>query len=399
MKRALFIGNSYTQTNNLPQMIANAAASTGDTLQFDSNTPGGYTLQNHSSNTTSLSKIAAGNWDYVVLQEQSQLPSFTNADVTNYVFPYARFLDSLIHNKNTCGETVFYMTWGRQNGDASNCAAWPPVCTYAGMDSLIHLRYRIMADRNKAALSPVGAVWKYLRQQAPLINLYSPDGSHPSVAGTYAAACCFYTVFFRKDPTAITFNTTLTPTDAATIRNAAKLIVYDSLLQWNVGKYDPSAGFSYVAIADRQISYTNTSANATTYRWDFGDGNSSAESNPSHTYSSAGSYTVKLWADKCKREDSSIQTITVGNAVDTTQQNDEHYLGAYPNPCRDNLYVKAGSTMAGAAYVLYDNTGRIILTGKLNAPVTTIKMNNLPAGIYLLKAAAGVKKTIKVIKL
>jgi hypothetical protein len=52
--KVLFLGNSYTGVNNLPQMIANVALSVGDRLIFDSNTPGGYTLQGHSTNTTSL---------------------------------------------------------------------------------------------------------------------------------------------------------------------------------------------------------------------------------------------------------------------------------------------------------------------------------------------------------
>lgn len=43
-KKVLFLGNSYTAVNNLPQMMADVAVSAGDTLWFDSNTPGGYTL-------------------------------------------------------------------------------------------------------------------------------------------------------------------------------------------------------------------------------------------------------------------------------------------------------------------------------------------------------------------
>jgi hypothetical protein len=203
-KRMLFLGNSYTSFNNLPQMLANIAASTGDSLIFDSNTPGGHTLRQHATNPVSLGKIAVGNWDYVVLQEQSQLPSFSLPQVENEVFPFAAALDDSIRRHNACAETMFYMTWGRKNGDASNCAALPLVCTYAGMDSLLNLRYRIMADRNSAVLSPVGAVWRYIRQQHPTLELYQADGSHPSVAGTYAAACSFYAAAFRKSPQAIT---------------------------------------------------------------------------------------------------------------------------------------------------------------------------------------------------
>ena len=116
-KRALFLGNSYTGVNNLPQMVADVTTSTGDTLLFDSNTPGGYTLQGHSTNATSLAKIALSDWDYVVLQEQSQFPSFPISQVETDIFPYAHFLDSIINAENPCVETVFYMTWGRKNGE------------------------------------------------------------------------------------------------------------------------------------------------------------------------------------------------------------------------------------------------------------------------------------------
>ena len=221
-QRALFLGNSYTGVNNLPQMVADAAASAGDNLVFDSHTPGGQTLQAHSTNATSLAKIALGSWDFVVLQEQSQLPSFPLGQVQTDVFPYAQLLNGLILEANPCAETVFYMTWGRENGDAGNCASWPPVCTYNGMDSLLNLRYRMMAADNDAILSPVGAVWHYLRENHPAIDLYQADESHPSVAGTYAAACCFYAALFRKDPTAITYDAGLPAADAANIRAAAQ---------------------------------------------------------------------------------------------------------------------------------------------------------------------------------
>ena len=243
-KKALFLGNSYTYVNNLPQIISDIALNMNDSLLFDSNCPGGYTLQGHSSNITSLNKIMIGNWDYVVLQEQSQLPSFDLPQVQTDVFPYAHKLDSIANFYNPCIETMFYMTWGRKNGDASNCAAWPPVCSYSGMDSLLNLRYHMMADSNQAVVSPVGAVWKHIRANYPLIELYQPDESHPTAAGSYAAACCFYTAMFRKNPLLISYNYVLSATDAANIRTAVKTVVYDSLMNYNIGKHDPIANFN-----------------------------------------------------------------------------------------------------------------------------------------------------------
>ena len=66
------------------------------------------------------------------------------------MFPYAKKLDSLINKNNTCAETLFYMTWGRKNGDASNCPTLPIVCTYIGMDDAIKSRYEMMANQKQA---------------------------------------------------------------------------------------------------------------------------------------------------------------------------------------------------------------------------------------------------------
>jgi hypothetical protein len=233
-KKVLFLGNSYTYVNNLPQMIVDVANSTGDVLIFDNNTIGGYKLIEHSTNTVSVNKIKTGGWDYVVLQEQSQIPAIDYDQFYNGAFP----LNTLVKQYNPCSETMLYMTWGRKNGDPLNCPYIPEMCTYNGMDSLLSLAYKQMALDINGIISPVGAVRKYLRENYPNINLYQSDESHPSVEGTYAAACCFYAAVFRKDPTLISFNPSITTTDAANIRNAAKLITYDSLLNWHIGEYD-----------------------------------------------------------------------------------------------------------------------------------------------------------------
>ncbi|MBK7856008.1 MAG: hypothetical protein IPJ79_15005 [Bacteroidetes bacterium] len=67
-RSVLFLGNSYTGVNNLPQLVHDVALSAGDTLLFDSYTPGGYQLVSHNNDSTSIYKIMAGGWQYVVLQ-------------------------------------------------------------------------------------------------------------------------------------------------------------------------------------------------------------------------------------------------------------------------------------------------------------------------------------------
>lgn len=197
-KRALFLGNSYTAANNLPSTLAAIASTEGHTLIFSSNTPGGYTLEGHSSNANSLSLMETDNWDFVVLQEQSQMPAFPEAQVAAQTFPYAAELCDSIRSKVPCALPMFYMTWGRENGDQDNCAFFPPICTYEGMQDLLSERYLVMAQENDAACSPVGEVWRTIKLNYPEIDLYSSDGSHPTATGTYLAACTFFVSMFQE---------------------------------------------------------------------------------------------------------------------------------------------------------------------------------------------------------
>jgi len=401
-KKVLFIGNSYTYVNNLPQMVADVTASAGDTLFFDSNSIGGYTFQQHSSNATTITKICSGNWDYVVLQEQSQLPSFPISQVEVECFPYARKLDSMINANNPCGETVFFMTWGRKNGDASNCSMWPPVCTYNGMDSLLSLRYRMMTESNDAILSPVGAVWHYIRQNLPSIELYSADESHPSVAGSYAAACCFYSALFRKDPTLITFNSSLSVAEAQNIRNAVKLIVYDSLMNWHIGEYDPSASFSYAVSGAQQVTFTNSSAHADSFSWNFGDAGTAVDVNPTHTYPMDGTYTVTLVADRCGLQDTTEQVINVTPmAVANENQSIAGSWSIYPNPAQSALTVKINDK-GNLFYKIFSSVGVEIMGGIADQAETQVNISQLPEGFYLIhilneeNESLGYQKIVKV---
>ncbi len=352
LKKVLFLGNSYTYVNDLPGMVMSMSASTGDSLFHSSYTIGGYTLEDHYYDSSSTNNIKSGGWDYIVLQEQSQRPSFPNYD---YYFGYK--LCNIINEYNPCARPLFYMTWGRKNGDASNCTVWPPVCTYEGMDSLLALTYLDLAELNDAEVSPVGAVWKYIRQNYPLIELYQSDESHPSIAGTYLAACTFYTSIFKKDPTQITFNSTLSAGDADIIKLAAKTIVYDHLSDWDFGNYTPVADFTYrIESGLNEVFFINKSVDSDSYFWDFGDGNFSTDKFPTHNYMSNGNYTITLTANNCD-----LDTI-----VQSSFQQTISFCSHTPTIFPDSLIVCPGSTdtiqtQSYDSYQWYDESGNAIL--------------------------------------
>ena len=323
--RALFLGNSYVTTNNLPLLIKNAATSVGDTLIYAENCPGGYTFSNHLNDPVSQVQMSEPQWDYVILQQQSVLGSAICNDPYN-IAPNAfepNNLQSVFDLKMLVdaegGIPMLYMTWGRKNGEASLCAQFPQAgyyCTYQGMDSLLQKNYMQMAGPNmwyqeRLPVAAVAAVWRFVRTNHPEIELYSSDGSHPSMAGSYLAACTFYNVLFRKSALGITYNPGLPNAAASQIRLAVNQVIHSNLQNWNVGYYDPNADFSIEGInpATSTVSFKNESNKLPLfgsyhyqnfkryqYRWNFGDGGVSNEVAPSHTFNAPGVFTVKLHA-------------------------------------------------------------------------------------------------------
>jgi hypothetical protein len=397
--RVLFIGNSYTEVNNLPEVIRKLASAGGDSLYCQVNLPGGQTLEQHSTNSVTLNYIAQGNWDFVVLQEQSQRPSFHDGQVATQVYPYAHKLDSIIHHYTPCAKTVFYMTWGRKNGDASNCAVWPPVCTYDGMDSLLQLRYSIMAEDNNALISPVAKVWHYLRDNSPSLELYQADESHPSPAGTYAAALSFYSLFFGKDPVTNNYNFTLSSTVANTIKAAAQAVVFDSLDHWKRFYPYPKVDSIVLNLSNNTVHCTPVGPqNVVGYEWDFGDGSPhSVQMNPSHTFAAPGTYTICLTIHGvCDDVTYCKDTTTVTLGIDGT--NDLEEVSVFPNPATDQVKVQGLS--GKTAYSITNAIGVKVTESEILPAHNVIGMQRLPSGIYFLNLSnqKGKLTVIKIVK-
>jgi PKD repeat protein len=383
--RVLFIGNSYTAYNSLPTMVSSMATSTGDDLIFDSNTPGGARFLNHATNATTLNKIASDDWDYVTLQAQSQETSFSASQKETDLYPYAEILIDSIRSNYECSEPMFYMTWGRENGDANNCEFIPWVCTYEGMDDSIRATYTYMADTYHTEIAPTGAVWRYLRENHPEIDLYTSDSSHPSLAGSYAAACAFYTMIFKKDPTLATWNSTLPETVANTIKEAAKIIVFDELASWDHTLVQTLANFTE-EINLGEVTFINTSENFDAVSWEFGDGNSSTELDPTHTYDESGDYTVLLITTKCAKSDTLSKILSIDLTLGTQDASFEEML-IYPNPAIDqiNLQMVEASNHEIEGIRISDFSGRTVASYPWQGAKGTFDVSQLASGIYLIQ--------------
>lgn len=382
--KVLFIGNSYTYVNNLPQLIYNVALANGDTLVFDSSAPGGFTFGNHFLNSTTNTKISAGGWQYVVLQAQSQEPSFSPGQVNSQTLPYAIKLDSLIKHYNPCATTVFYETWGRKNGDASNCAFYPPICTYTGMQNRLKESYKLFADTCHAILSPVGEAYRSSITASPSINLYQADESHPSVEGSYLAAALFYEVLFQRSVTSNTYNPGLSPANHLFLQQTAHNTFRDSLSVWNFGKHQPWAAFNY-SLQNGSNYQFQAAMNSLNHQWYFGDGAGSNLTNPGHTYTVAGTYTVSyVNYTACKRDSATaVITVTLPPVNALKDEVNTFKPDIYPNPFKDKLSIKLkpGAPDAFKTCRIYAIDGNLVYSGQAEG---MHQLGELRPGLYFL---------------
>lgn len=360
--KVLYIGNSYIYVNDLPKVIADIATSRGDTITYTSIAIGGATALSHWSNASVHSAIMQGGWDFVVIQCQSQEPSFPPAQVADETYPYVKKLDSLVQVSNTCAETLFFMTWGRKNGDAINGASYPPIATFEGMTGRLRESYLLFAQDFTASVAPVGVAWQRFRALYPTTELYQTDESHPSMNGTYLTACVFYTSMFHQ-PTFVAgtyISSGLNNADALAMQQTADQTVMDSINNWQQYGNLPLADYAYQT-NNLNVQLNQLSVHATQYEWSFGDNQYSNLPNPSHTYTNSGTYNLCLQVtSNCGKTDRICRAITITQTPNGLQAINTEGLQIFVEgqsiQIKENNYFTQYQLINGIGQVIQQNT-------------------------------------------
>ena len=227
----LFIGNSYTYFSDLPSLFANLCRQNGHDVRVDSVTAGGRRLHecltefyNDLNTEDPLAKriselLDEVEYDVLILQEQSCLP-YHNTEL---------FLAGAVGLSSVIGawRTILYATWGRMDGSEDlDYFGW----TRESMTEGLHDAYCKAAELVHGEVSPVGLCFAACVDKHPDIDLYDPDKSHPSYAGSCVAALSHYKTVFGEMPSDLS---TLKLDDAV----AAKLTaIVDEVVQVEDGE-------------------------------------------------------------------------------------------------------------------------------------------------------------------
>jgi hypothetical protein len=200
--RVLFIGNSYTSVNNLPQIFHDVAASAGHApSETKAVTPGGVTLYQHLNSPGTLKLIDEGNWDIVILQAQSQEAAMSEQfpNMRDHFLKGAAGLYDRIKAGSPHAKTILYQTWARHTDYWNDPKADRSIGNNPDdMQARIRKWYQNAAtQKNDFLIAPVGDAWELNYKNPNAIRLHAADNSHPAFNGSYLAALVIYGTIYH----------------------------------------------------------------------------------------------------------------------------------------------------------------------------------------------------------
>ena len=240
----LLVGNSYTSSNTLNQKVERILDDSGVNSDVEAVTGAGMKLSDHAEDANQqgneLNTVLSEGHDYVVLQDQSQVPSFpTSSEFWIESNNAVEELNERIISEG--GETILFMTWGRKDGSTNNAARNPD---YLTMQLHLQQGYEMFLENstneNKPIfLAPVGLAYKNLYHKVnetgvdptqgsnAFSTLYSTDGSHPSLDGSYLSSCVLYSVMTGESPVGEYHPSQISPERALELQQAAASTVFN----------------------------------------------------------------------------------------------------------------------------------------------------------------------------
>lgn len=256
-RNVLLMGNSYTQANGLDDLLERLMVGTVPDVDATLLASGGLTLADHADRASTPGDgwnrtLNGGSpWDTVVLQDQSQVPGFpTDNAYWQASMEGAGTLDGMVNV--TGADTVLLMTWGRRDGDPTNPGLYP---NFTVMQDRLEAGYRMYAENlttpdtvygpndvvpgRRAYIAPAGVAFRVVHrwvQEAgadptspgnAFYDLYSSDGSHPSLTGSYLAACVLYATLTGNSPADIEDDVAIKDSVKRLLQDAAAVAVFD----------------------------------------------------------------------------------------------------------------------------------------------------------------------------
>ncbi len=181
--RVLFIGNSHTFFNDMPQTFKLLAESLGIPTEVSMIAHGGRPLSWHLQEAVEIRfALLYGKYDYVITQQGAHAPPEppTPEETLKDVITIRDMA------KTVGAEVIPTVIWAERHAPEHQ--------------SEMNRGYNLIMSEAGLRCSPAGQVFMEVKNEYPEIDMYFEDGAHCSPYGSYAVACCVFSQVFRRSP-------------------------------------------------------------------------------------------------------------------------------------------------------------------------------------------------------
>ncbi|MBB6330642.1 hypothetical protein HNP24_001592 [Chryseobacterium sediminis] len=328
----LFIGNSVTYFNDMPEIFKNIATSKGKNVSITTHTPGGTGFVNHVDDPALYQKIKSKNYKYVIMQPGT-------AESAGHSYPISvtaergRKIRDSIRKYSPCSKIFLYeIPYGVPSANEYN--------VYFTTQQKIKDSVTKMSNLMQVEMVPAGESARNYYNSSPDLALHgSYNDIHPGPKGSYLVAASMYSAIFQDHVFPSAFYNGLPQNTAENFQNIADQVFFNNPAQWNSNAFHLHSDFT-AGINGTTVNFTNHSANYTSVLWNFGDGITDSSLNPVHQYTSPGTYTVSLTVNKNACAETYNKIITIGS-LGIIDQQAQPELTLYPNPVTDFCHIRS----------------------------------------------------------
>ena len=377
--KVLFIGNSFTGTFDVPQLVKGFADAAALPMVIASHTPGGISVADvsqgtmaHMNNPMVFDLIRSNNWDYVVLQDNQgrfvdgggNFPSPTQSPV---IAGHIKIRDSMRAN-SSCSRMLLFSGWAWKSG-------YPGLGDGKKLIANIYENYQVLNTSAQEIIAPIGSAWLRAITQVPSVDLWGPDEAHQSMEGSYITAAVIFSSIYRMNTETVMFDNGMDTSIARKLRRIAYETVSDSIKPTKLNSFIPT------------LAYTGTTLTAPTgytkYQWF--KNNTLMATTTTNTYTviagSSDCYQVMVTNNNgCTQRSALVCKPTTG--IDNIYSQEQITIS--PNPANDFIVVNNVKNNKPFSYTIAALSGSVVMKGKIDSNNTPINISTLSAGTYYI---------------
>lgn len=374
--KVLFIGNSFTSQNNLPELFRQLSIGAGELVEVAAHMPGGISVGDtaqgalaHMNNPVVYDLIRSDDWDFLILQDNQGrfCLGYGQFPASSLVLEgHLMIRDSLAFHQ-PCASMVWFAGFGPKDG-------YPPYGNsgVALIDS-IYQNYLFLNDTAEEVIAPIGPAFKRIISGYPSFNLWGADAIHPSLLGSYLTACVIFSTIYRSSPIRSSYNPGISVSADSILKITGYQATLDSL---------PFTGLLSITPEIIQSGNTLSINNSQQCAWYLNNSPIIATGCSVQIDEPGVYFALATDLSGCEYRSWEITTSVVG--VPESLNIDQRFDLA-PNPANRYSNITFHIPIETAASVeLYDANGMLIRSWQADSSEFTMHLEGLAMGVYIV---------------